>query len=238
MNNVSFGAALSWAWSGYRANFLAFLTLSLVVTIIQVGQQFAAAPLADSLTVCLNQGVPSADSNELNLTAVSNCFASETGSITAALLMSLLFIVAAFLATAGVIRGALQVSRGHRIGFADTFVGPHFIGFALTVFAIMASFVAGLFLFIIPAILIILLFQYAPFFALDRGFSPFESLRGSVGLVRKNWAFSILVLLISAAAYLLSGLFFGIPTVVALPIAALVTGFGYRQLQGESVDSP
>jgi len=237
MNNLGLGSALSWALASYRSNFLAFLTLSLVVTIIQFGQQFAAAPLADSLTVCLNQGVPTPGGTELDLTAVSECFATESGAIVGALLMSLIFVVAAFLATAGVIRGALQVTRGQRIGFADTFVGPYFINFALTIFIIMITFVAGLFLFIIPALVIVLLFQYAPFFALDRGFSPMEALRASVGLVRRNWAFSILVLLISAAAYLLSGLFWGVPTVVVLPIAALVTGYAYRLLQGESVDS-
>jgi uncharacterized membrane protein len=236
MSNVSLGSALRWAQASYRTNFLAFVTLSLVVTIIQFGQQFAAGPLADSLTVCLNQGVPSGSSAELNLNAVADCFASETGTIAAAVFMSLIFVVAAFLATVGVIRGALQVSKGHRIGFADTFIGPYFISFALTIFIIMITFVAGLFLFIIPALVIVLLFQYAPFFALDRGTSPLESLRGSVALVRRNWAFSILVLLINTASYLISGLFWGIPTIVALPIAALVTAYGYRLLQGETVD--
>ncbi|MCF8539666.1 MAG: hypothetical protein K9G12_05245 [Candidatus Nanopelagicales bacterium] len=236
MTSIRLGAALSWARGAYRTNFLAFLTLSLVVTIIQFGQQVAAGPLSDSLTLCLNQGVPSDASAELNLNAVSTCFSAEGSTITMALLAALIFVVVSFLATAGVIRGALYVTRGQKIGFADTFLGPHFGAFAVTIFVIMIAFVAGLFLFIIPALIVILLFQFAPFFVLDRGYAPFTALRASAHLVRTHWSVGILVLVVSAAAYLLSGLFWGIPTVVALPIAALVSAYAYRLLQGESVE--
>lgn len=236
MSNVRIGAALSWASGAYRSNFLAFLTLSIVVTIIQFGQQVAAGPLSESLSLCLNQGVPSESAAELNITAVSECFSAEINSISISLFAALIFVVASFLATAGVIRGALYVTRGHKIGFADTFLGPHFGAFALTVFIIMIAFVAGLFLFLLPAIIVVLLFQFAPFFALDRGYPPFAALRASVNLVRQNWGIALLILVISAAAYLISGLFWGIPTVIALPIAALVTAYSYRILQGENVE--
>jgi uncharacterized membrane protein len=80
------------------------------------------------------------------------------------------------------------------------------------------------------------LFQFAPFFALDRGLTPFQALKASSRLVRLNWPLAILVLLFSGAAYLISGLFWGIPTLLFLPLAALVTAFAYRALQGEMVD--
>jgi uncharacterized membrane protein len=64
------------------------------------------------------------------------------------------------------------------------------------------------------------------------------ALRASANVVRTNWPVAILVLLVSTVAYLVSGLFWGIPTLVALPIAALVTAFVYRALQGESVEAP
>lgn len=222
----------------YKANFLAFVTLALVVTILQFGQQLAAGPLSETVTICLNQGVPASTGAELNVTALTECFNAEINSIFMALLGALFFVIASFLATAGVIRGALYVTRGQRIGFAETFLGPHFGAFALTIFIIMIAFVAGLLLFILPALVVILLFQFAPFFALDRGYAPFAALRASANLVRLNWAVAILVLLVSTAAYLVSGLFWGIPTLIALPIAALVTAFAYRALQDESVEAP
>jgi len=238
MNNVRMGAALRWARLAYRANFLAFVTLSLVVTILQFGQQLAAGPLSETVTICLNQGGPTSAGAEMNIVALTECFNAEANSISMALLGALFFVIASFLATAGVIRGALYVTRGQRIGFAETFLGPFFGVFALTIFVIMIAFVAGLFLFILPALIVILLFQFAPFFALDRGYAPFAALRASANLVRTNWAVAILVLLVSAVAYLVSGLFWGIPTIIALPIAALVTAFAYRALQGESVEAP
>ena len=164
------------------------------------------------------------------------CFESEMGQLLIVTLMAVVFVIASFLATAGVIRGALYVTLGRKIGFADTFTGPYFGAFALTTLLIMVIFIAGLFLFVLPAIFAILLFQFAPFFALDRGLSPFHALKSSVGLVRLHWPLAILVLLFSGASYLISGLFWGIPTLLFLPLAALVTAYVYRSLQGETVD--
>jgi uncharacterized membrane protein len=164
------------------------------------------------------------------------CFESEMGSLLFVLLSAVVFVVASFLATAGVIRGALYVTQGRKIGFADTFTGPYFGAFTLTVLLIMVTFVAGLFLFVVPAIFAILLFQFAPFFALDRGLSPLQALKSSSRLVRMNWPLAIVVLLFSGAACLISGLFWGIPTLLFLPLAALVTAYVYRTLQGQMVD--
>jgi len=204
-----------------------------VVMILQFGQQFAAGPFTETFSRCVEAG---GTDDVLNSTAIANCFEADMGSLLLVLLMAFVFVVASFLATAGVIRGALYVTLGRKIGFADTFTGPYFGAFALTALLIMVTFVAGLFLFIVPAILVILLFQFAPFFALDRGLAPFQSLKASAGLVRRNWPLAILLLLFSAAAYLISGLFWGIPTVLFLPLAALVTAYAYRSIQGEMVD--
>ncbi len=232
-SGVRIGAALGWARVAFAKNILSFIALSVVVTILQFGQQFAASPITETLLRCTEAGGTGATTDS---TAVVSCFESEMGSLLLVMLMAVAFVVASFLATAGVVRGALYVTLGRKIGFADTFTGPYFGAFALTTLLIMLTFVAGLFLFVIPAIFVVLLFQFAPFFALDRGLSPFQALKSSVRLVRINWPLAILVLLFSGAAYLISGLFWGIPTLVSLPLAALVTGYVYRNLQGEMVD--
>lgn len=233
LNGVRFGAALGWARIAFTKNILAFIALAVVVMILQFGQQFAANPFTETFSRCIEAGGvgPALDS-----ASMATCFESEMGSLLLVMLLAGLFVVASILATAGVIRGALYVTLGRKIGFADTFTGPHFGAFVLTTVLIMVTFVAGLFLFILPAILVILLFQFAPFFALDRGHSPFQALKASTRLVRMNWPLAILVLLFSGAAYLISGLFWGIPTLLFLPLAALVTGYVYRSLQGEIVD--
>ena len=233
VNSVRIGSALGWARVAYAKNVLSFVALSVVVMILQFGQQFAAGPFTETFSRCVEAG---GTDDVLNSTAIANCFEADMGSLLLVLLMAFVFVVASFLATAGVIRGALYVTLGRKIGFADTFTGPYFGAFALTALLIMVTFVAGLFLFIVPAILVILLFQFAPFFAVDRGLAPFQSLKASAGLVRRNWPLAILLLLFSAAAYLISGLFWGIPTVLFLPLAALVTAYAYRSIQGEMVD--
>ena len=233
MNGVGFGAAFRWARAAFVKNTLSFIALSVVVMILQFGQQFAATPFTETLSLCVEAG---GTAETIDSTAVSSCFESEMGQLLLVTLMAVVFVIASFLATAGVIRGALYVTLGRKIGFADTFTGPHFGAFALTTLLIMVIFVAGLFLFVLPAIFAILLFQFAPFFALDRGLSPFNALKSSVGLVRLHWLLAILVLLFSGASYLISGLFWGIPTLLFLPLASLVTAYVYRSLQGETVD--
>ena len=232
-NEVRLSVALGWARVTIAKNILSFIALSVVVMILQFGQQFAATPFTQTFSVCIEAGGVGAT---IDSAAVASCFQSEMGSLLLVMVMAFCFVIASFLATAGVIRGALYVTLGRKIGFADTFTGPHFGAFALTTLLIMVTFVAGLFLFVLPAILAILLFQYAPFFALDRGLSPIQALTSSVRLVRLNWPIAILVLLFSGASYLISGLFWGIPTLLFLPLAALVTAYVYRSLQGEMVD--
>ena len=233
VNGVGFGAAFRWARAAFVKNTLSFIALSVVVMILQFGQQFAATPFTETLSLCVEAG---GTGETIDSTAVSSCFESEMGQLLIVTLMAVVFVIASFLATAGVVRGALYVTLGRRIGFADTFTGPYFGAFALTTLLIMVIFIAGLFLFVLPAIFAILLFQFAPFFALDRGLTPFHALKSSVGLVRLHWPLAILVLLFSGASYLISGLFWGIPTLLFLPLAALVTAYVYRSLQGETVD--
>ena len=232
-NGVRFGAAFRWARAAFVKNTLSFIALSVVVMILQFGQQFAATPFTETFSLCIEA---SGTGETIDSTAVSSCFESEMGQLLLVILMAAVFVIASFLATAGVVRGALYVTLGRRIGFADTFTGPYFGAFVLTTLLIMVTFVAGLFLFVLPAIFAILLFQFAPFFALDRGLSPFQALKSSVGLVRLHWPLAILVLLFSGASYLISGLFWGIPTLLFLPLAALVTAYVYRSLQGETVN--
>lgn len=231
------GSALTWAKTHYRENILAFITLSAVVTILQFGQQVATEPVSESFDRCFNAGSLTLEAGVIDAQSLESCVSGELPTLLMSFLLVLLFVIAAFLATAGVIRGSLQVSRGMKIGFADTFLGAYFVQFTLTVFIILIVVTAGFFLLIVPAIIAVLFFQFAPFFALDRGYAPFLAVKSSVVLVRRNISLSIVVLLISAAAYLISGLFWGIPTLLVLPIAALVTTYAYRRLCGESVAS-
>ena len=102
-------------------NFLSFIALSVVVMILQFGQQFAATPFTETLSLCVEAG---GTGETIDSTAVSSCFESEMGQLLIVTLMAVVFVIASFLATAGVVRGALYVTLGRRIGFADTFTRP------------------------------------------------------------------------------------------------------------------
>ena len=196
MKPFRMGAAINWARESYRSNLLAFIALAAVVTILQFGQQVATGPISESFDLCFNAGGLTANGASLDAQAMESCVADQLPTLVLSLLVVLFFVLTSFLATAGVIRGALHVSMGANIGFADTFLGKYFVQFLFTIVIIMIAFTAGLFLLIVPALIALLLFQFAPFFALDRGYGPFLALKSSVGIVRKNWSLSILVLLV------------------------------------------
>ena len=56
VNSVRIGSALGWARVAYAKNVLSFVALSVVVMILQFGQQFAAGPFTETFSRCVEAG--------------------------------------------------------------------------------------------------------------------------------------------------------------------------------------
>ena len=91
MNGVGFGAAFRWARAAFVKNTLSFIALSVVVMILQFGQQFAATPFTETLSLCVEAG---GTGETIDSTAVSSCFESEMGQLLIVTLMAVVFVIA------------------------------------------------------------------------------------------------------------------------------------------------
>ena len=87
----------------------------------------------------------------------------------------------------------------------------------------------------LPGLVVLVFFQFGPYFILDRGMGVREAARASASLAARNLGPVALVAILVALLELIGGLFFGLPMLITLPFAALFTAHVYRQLIGEPV---
>lgn len=215
------GASLTWAWQTLRTYPAVFVITALVVAAIQFGQQIAVQPMNDALVACLQVQTPGQQ---------NACESGVTGAAFSSAIGFLFFLALTVLATIWTVRAALIASQGRPLVLADAFSMHNAAAFAVSVIAVLVLGVAGFALCIIPGILAVFLLQFAPFFALETGAGPIDALRASAQIARRAPALTLTLLAFNTAMFLLGGLFLGIPTLLTLPLAALVTAHVYRRL--------
>jgi uncharacterized membrane protein len=219
------GAAL-WSLRTFRANLLAFVALAAIVTAVQFLQQLSLRPLNDVVNQCAD---PQTSGQQAACASALANQALISGALT------LLFAIVTIIVTVGVIRGALRATRGQLVGFDALLDGTNLGRYLLfqLVYAFLAGF--GILLCILPGLLVIFFFQLGPYYVLDRGMGVREALIASAQAIRRNLAAAFLMTVLNALVLVLGGLFFGVVTLLTLPIATLFTAYLYRTFNHEPV---
>lgn len=153
------------------------------------------------------------------------------------LVLGVVFGVLAWLASIGVYRAALRRSQGTQPSFDMLTTGENLLPYVVVAIVYGIATVVGLALCILPGIVVIFLFLFAPFFALDKGQGVGEAFGNSYRLVTQNFGAVVLVAIVNILASILGSLpfTFGLLTLVTLPFSALFTVHAYRTLQNEPV---
>lgn len=223
-------AAAAWSLGTFRTNLLAFIALAALVTAVQFLQQASLQPLSDLVNQCVDPQTPGQQA------ACANALAS---SVLTSGALTLLFAIVGFVVTVGVIRAALRATRGIAPGF-DALLDGNNLGKYL-LFQFVYAFLVGLgaLMFLLPALLVIFFFQLGPYYVLDRGLGVRAAFGASAGAVRRGLSANapavFLMTALNAFALVLGGLFFGLLTLVALPLATLFTAYLYRTFNDEPV---
>jgi len=223
---VDIGAAISWAFDRFRANAAAFVGLAAVVTVIYVLQNVGTSSLQNIVVDCSNPESPG---------QVNACTAALGMSALAAIFISLVFALAAFIAQIGVQRAAIRSTQGIVPSFSEMFTTQNLGKYILymIVFAILGT--VGLILCILPGLVVFFLLQLGPYYILDKGMSVGDAMKASYQAVSRNVGPALMMTILNVLVQLLGGLFFGLLTLVTLPFAALFTAHMYRQFNSESV---
>jgi uncharacterized membrane protein len=218
--------AISWAFDTFKRNPLPFIALAAVVAVIQVIQEIGARPLTAIVEDCADPVTP----GQVNACAAAVGFAAIAG-----LAVTLVFIALSFLATIGVYRAALDVSRGITPDFTVILKTENLGRYIVFSLAYLGLVIVGIALCVIPGILVAFLLQLGPFFILDKGYRPVEAMKASYRVVSKNVGPAIVMVIFSLLVTLLGSAFYGILTLVTLPFAVLFIVHMYRQFNGEVV---
>ena len=220
------GAAISWAVRQLRLHAVAYVALAAVVTVILFAQDVASRPLQDAAQTCVDAQSPGQQ---------AACNAAVGPNLLVTVTLFFIFVVLAWLASIGVRRAAVQATHGTLPTFAQMVTGQYLGRYVLYSLLEAVIIAVGLVLCIIPGIVAYIAFQLGPYFVLDRGVSPVSALRMSARAVSAHPGPAVVLALITVAATLAGGLLFGLPTLIALPFASLVSAHLYRQFIGEPV---
>jgi len=207
---LNIGEALSYAWTKFTQNAGPLILVMLVV--------FVGLAVVSFVNLALRS-------------TIHGVF----GFIVISILTTALYLVVAGILQIGLWRSALAVTAGQPVELAKVFsteeLGPYII--ATILFGLMVS--IGLFLCVIPGIIVAFLGFFYAYFVLDQRQGPTDAIRSSFKLVSDNLGtlipFAIVVYLVYLAGVILC--FIGV--LVTGPIALIATAYAYRKLNGQPV---
>jgi uncharacterized membrane protein len=221
---VQVGDAFSWALAKFQQHIGIWIGLAAVVFALRAVQGISNQIL-----------VRTADEACLRGENITACSTGLFANIGLQIVLAVVFGVLVWLASIGVYRAAIKRTQGTAPEFGMLTSGENLGAFVIVAIVYgVASFV-GLILCFLPGLIIIFLFQFAPFYALDKGQGVGEAFGNSYRAVTKNFVPVLLAALVNIVAAVLGGLLFGIFTLVTLPFAALFTVHIYRQLNNEPI---
>ncbi|TAK71295.1 MAG: hypothetical protein EPO13_00210 [Actinomycetota bacterium] len=227
---VDVGAAFSWAINKFGQNAVVFLVLAGIVVVARILQY-----VFNNIITRAVYGCDVGDIRVENGRLVDICATSIGKSLTVSIIVGLVFAIVVALVSIGVYRAALKATLGETPSFSHFTSTEHLGAYIVVAIVYGLLSVLGLILLIIPGIIVIFLFQFSTFYALDKGYGVSAALSSSFNAVTKNFVPVLLAALINIVAGILGGVLFGLLTLVVLPFAALFTAHIYRQANREQI---
>jgi uncharacterized membrane protein len=221
---VQVGDAFSWALAKFQQHIGIWIGLAAVVFALRIIQEIINRVLVNTVDEECLRGE--------NITACSTGLFANIGL---QLVFAVIFGVLVWLASIGVYRAAIKRSQGAAPEFGMLTSGENLGAYIIVAIVYGIATFVGLILCFLPGLIVIFLFQFAPFYALDKGQGVGEAFGNSYRAVTQNFVPVLLAALVNIVAAILGGLLFGIFTLVTLPFAALFTVHIYRQLNREAI---
>jgi uncharacterized membrane protein len=136
---------------------------------------------------------------------------------------------------AGLTTGCLDLADGRPVTIGTFFKPRNLGGVVLTALLLAIGVSIGSLLCVIPGIIFGFLAQFAITAAVDKSYSPVDSIKHSIQVVRGDIGGSLLSYLVQAAAVLVGELACFIGMLVGIPVATLIQIYTYRKLSGGQV---
>ncbi|MGB9307374.1 MAG: hypothetical protein WCB92_27960 [Mycobacterium sp.] len=230
-NAFNIGDAVSWAWNRFTQN-AAALVVPVLVYVAAIG---ALIGIIIGLTAVFSSSTTTSYTD-----AYGNTYESVHGSVgpVGIIVMIVGYILVFFIALymqAGLTTGCLDIADGRQVSIG-TFFKPRNLGRVIVTGLLMLVGVAiGSILCFIPGLIFAFLAQFAIAFAVDRGSSGVDSIKGSIAAARSNLSGSVLSWLVQYAAVAVGEVLCFVGMLVGIPVASLIQVYTYRKLSGGQV---
>ncbi len=209
------GDALTYGWEKFKANVGAILT-AVVVYIIGFAVVFAI------LYATL-------------IAAASGGDAGIAGALFVAALMSIIVVLLSFLVQAGLVRGALAITRGEKPTTAHFFTTEHLGPIVVAALLVALATGIGTVLCYLPGIVVGYLSSFTLFFLIDKNLGAVDAIRASVQFTIKHPGTLIVYAIVAGLIVSVAALACLLPLLVAFPVVLLGQAYLYKRLQDEPV---
>jgi uncharacterized membrane protein len=143
--------------------------------------------------------------------------------------------VVGFIIGAGITRGALDITEGHKFDLVAAFKKLNLVNVIVTSFIVGLLTAIGFALLIIPGIIVAFLTLFAIYFVVDKDTNAVDSIRGSFNLIKNNVGNTIVLILLSIAVVIAGFLALCVGIFIALPVLTIAWAYAYKQFLGEPV---
>jgi len=172
-------------------------------------------------------------------TGVITTTGGSGGGLLASLFFSALsgFIGLAILAVvqSNIIHGALEIANGRKVEIGDFFRFQKIGNVIVAAIIVAVAYGVGLFLCIIPGLLVLFFSQFYLFFIMDQDMAPWDSIMASFRLISSNIGSMIVLIIGVIVAYIIGIILCFVGLIVTLPVALLALTFAYRKFQNQPV---
>ncbi|MGE2723352.1 hypothetical protein [Mycolicibacterium pulveris] len=226
----SIGDAFSWAWNKFTNNAVPFLVATLVWGLVMVVLQW----IVNALGGALNDGDTTSYTTDDGGFALSYSLDSP-GSIIVSIIGYIVLLIVGATVQSAYVGGVLDIANGQPVSIGS-FFRPRNVGnvvIAGVIVGILTS--IGLFLCIIPGLIVAIFTMFTIVALLDRNLAPIDAIKTSFNVVKENFGLALLTWLVMLAIAAVGALLCGVGLLVAIPLVILIEVYAFRKLSGGQV---
>lgn len=224
----SIGDAFTYGWNKFKANLGPILIVALIlfaaVAVLQVIQYMVTG--GGDTTIEINQTTGEIESNSGGLVG---------GSILASLFFGGLSLLVQTVLEAGIVKGALDLTKGKAISIGSMFAGINWLQVFIAGVLVSIATLIGLVLCILPGLAVMFLTAFTLYFIVDKDMPAIEAIQASIKFVMANVGTLIVFFLACIGIVIAGALACGVGLLVAIPVVVIAQAYAYRTLQGEPV---
>jgi uncharacterized membrane protein len=156
-------------------------------------------------------------------------------SLATAAIFGFVFVVFSAVMQAGIARGVLAITDGHRFAVSTMFRFENIVTVIVAGLLVGLATAVGVLLCVLPGIVVAFLSQFYVWFIVDKRLGAVDAIKASFRLISNNVGAMVLFFLATVLAYLVGALLCGVGLLAAVPVIYIAQGYTYRKLQGEQV---